>query len=70
MIRVEKGIPVPGKKYPYLEMEVGDSFLIPTTVKHPAGVGREGRNHAARHGKDMDFKAMKVADGYRCWRIK
>jgi hypothetical protein len=33
MFKIEKGIPLPESKYPFAEMEVGDSFFVPCESK-------------------------------------
>ena len=80
--KIEKNIPVPEKnrigrkrkphKYPYANMEVGDSFLVPF---------EEGKDHTklyvsmwggANHfGKNFGgkFLVRKVEDGIRVWRM-
>ena len=75
--KLEKNVPLPNdleymgakRKYPWLEMEVGDSFAIP-----------EGRHESVRTAsaawvlrhpeRDMRFSVRKLEDGtYRCWRV-
>lgn len=63
--KIEKGIPLPEKtKYPFEDMEVGDSFFDDTSseakIRGAAGL-------ASQHGHK--FKVTKTPDGYRCWRI-
>jgi len=68
MFKVEKGIPVPPvkNKYPWLQMEVGDSFFVPgVTCKEfrtqPSSAGRRyGRKYASRS----------VDGGVRVWRVE
>lgn len=66
MIVIEKGIPIPNK-FPFKDMEVGDSFLI------PAGVARSTAQTAAiRYGKPLGkrFTIRKTPEGDRCWRVQ
>jgi hypothetical protein len=71
-IKIEKGIPMTGlarafgeSRYPFRDMEVGDSFRIPD------GEHRNARNAAYLHGirNNCKFSCRRVgADGYRIWR--
>lgn len=72
MIQINKGIPVPdeawGSKYPFREMEIGDSFF-------EAGGTVSKLQNAASHWRKkagMKFKARQVCedgvDGARIWR--
>lgn len=67
MFKVEKGIPVAaGKgKYPFREMEVGDSFAL------PSGAASRVRIAAAHWGKvnSQKFTVKGDGDAHRCWRI-
>lgn len=67
---VEKGIPAPetrGKeaKYPWKEMEVGDSFLITEPPKYI-------RNMASQAGRvnGLKFSVRTLPEGVRVWRVK
>jgi len=71
-VKIEKGIPVPSRrpksgKYPFSEMEVGDSFVI-----HPDNGGLicgAARIHKLNH-PGMNFTTRKLSDTEsRCWRI-
>jgi len=52
-------------KYPFGEMEVGDSFPV------PEGDGFRSRCAASAYGKrySMKFSVRKYEGGYRCWRV-
>jgi hypothetical protein len=73
---IEKGVPVPALgrggrrvlKYPFNEMEVGDSFLVSVGEDSRARVMTRLIN-AAGHYKPKRFKTAGVPDGVRCWRI-
>ena len=64
-IKIDKGIPMPSlTRYPFDEMEVGDSFLVPSDNRTSVST-LVSRNH---NGKK--FSLRKMTDGtYRCWRI-
>jgi hypothetical protein len=72
MIAVEKNIPMPppgkppgNKRYPWSEMNVGDSFAVPASIS----IDAFRRNHRTRAGRR--FKVRKTPDGtYRCWRVE
>jgi len=70
-IKIETGIPIPEKKlpmarrYPWLEMQIGDSFLFP-----PGKAGTAygtARSASARYGRT--FVTRKTLEGVRCWRL-
>ena len=71
-INVDKGLPLPPLRigrppiWPWKEMEVGDSFAVPTDCRvHIARVA------AAKAGKQFGrkFTVRKVDGQLRCWRI-
>ena len=68
IIRIEKGIPLPSAgaphgTYPFAEMEVGDSFVIPLT-KRPSISSVLGRYGPKR------FVTRKISDTEcRVWRV-
>jgi len=64
--KIEKKIPLP-RKYPFDEMEVGDSFELPTNWKRTTVAVA-----ALRYGKvtGTKFSIRKTPEGFRCWRIK
>ena len=66
-ITVEKGVPVPPSgqkktKYPWRQMEVGDSFWCDKSGSHLMSM-------AARM-LPMKFRTQKENDGTRVWRIE
>jgi hypothetical protein len=70
-IKIEKGVPQPtyGKyKYPWADMDVGDSFLFP-----PSGMDRQScyniAGAASRRFAPKQFKASIKGGPARCWRI-
>ena len=68
-VRIDKNIPIPAakSKYPFREMEVGDSFLCPK---------ESGKNIYSAAGqanariKGRRFIVRKTDDGYRVWRVE
>ena len=70
-MEIEKGIPFEDgrtasiTKYPWARMEVGDSFLVPDRTQK--AMGGCARYHAKRLGRK--YKAAKVQDGVRVWRL-
>jgi len=70
MFKIEKGITRPPgepgvRKYPFSQMEIGDSFLIPQDYMTRV------RAAAHRHGERTrtKFTIRRMEDGsYRCWR--
>lgn len=69
MLHVESTVPLPDDrprlKYPFDDMQVGDSFLITE-----AGMVKNARSaawmYSRRHG--MKFSCRKVDGGWRVWR--
>jgi hypothetical protein len=66
-VKIEKGVPMPGlgvgrsRKYPWREMEVGDSFVIQKSAYAQAQLASK------RTG--FKFSVRKVDGAYRVWRI-
>ncbi len=53
-------------KYPWREMQIGDSFLVGHQVK--GSTIRSGASIAGRkHGRE--FAVRRTPEGLRCWRI-
>lgn len=67
-IKIDKNITIPPKgKYPFGEMEVGDSFDIGVV---PAGNVRSAASIFAKRNSDYAFTVRRNGKGYRCWRIE
>jgi len=72
MYEIEKNVPLQGTKrgappkYPFGEMEVGDSFFVPG--KTPKSIGASMANWARRYG--VRFAARSVDGGVRVWRVE
>jgi hypothetical protein len=71
-ILIDKGIPIPpastgmaNTKYPWDQMEIGDSFLIPGRMKSNGGVSVPPR--LARGGFKVSCRVEGA--GVRVWRI-
>ncbi len=66
-MKLDKNIPIP-KKYPFAEMQVGDSFVIADGVKRTT-VSVASIRYGKATGKK--FTTRKVLEGvYRCWRTE
>lgn len=74
-MKIEKGVPCPysgrrdGPQYPFSEMEVGDSFLIPKEMNY-INVRYGYFSFVHRRGLDWKFTVRKTPEGHRCWRIR
>lgn len=72
-IQIDKGIPIPkrnagrprGSKYPYQDMEIGDSIFLPVTT---SGSASATTNHWKKQS-GFTFSQRKVEGGYRAWRV-
>ena len=86
MIAIEKGIPAPEArkrggtrftaKFPWKEMQVGDSFKVPNEGKYkddPEGLRKAFQTRCSGSTKAYGFKFRVDFDGtgvLRCWRIE
>ena len=77
--KVEKNVPIPVQnyreaRYPFDDMQVQDSFLVPTAdfesrrVKSPMQSLRGSIKSYCRRHADKSFKVFKVKEGFRVWR--
>ena len=71
MFKIDKGVPMgPGKrrgrprKYPFPDMEVGDSFFVPN-LKNPRPLFASCAKHVG-----MKAAVRAEGDGYRVWRVE
>ncbi len=68
--KIEKGIPVPemgeASKYPFSQMEIGDSFLIPN--KKTSQTGYMTNKYALKYGRK--FVSRQVGNDVRVWRTE
>ncbi len=67
-VKIDKGIPMPpcnrAGKYPWKEMEVGDSFLMDGDPVYAANTANKaGRKHGRK------FSSRKTREGMRVWRV-
>lgn len=68
---IEKDVPIPGGfcyRYPFKQMEIGDSFLIGNDETMASRVRSAGCNYSKKHNKK--FTVRKCLDGYRIWRVE
>lgn len=67
-IVIEKNVPIPvgGRKsiYPFGEMEVGDSFFVPSIAAQT--VRSAAHTYGLKHR--VKFSSYKEGDGVRIWR--
>ena len=77
--KVEKKVPNPvihsKNKYPWAQMELGDSVLIianngETLSKLKRRVGRAGRYFGQINGKKFKTLMMRKENGVRVWRVE
>lgn len=84
MFTIEKGIPIPAAqprgaavKYPFAQMEIGDSFFVPSVVKGDETADKAAErlksslsSHKRRAQKQTGFVlTVRVVDGgVRVWR--
>lgn len=77
-IEIEKGIPVPShsqseaNKYPWQQMSIGDSFVVPRINGEPMQLTRNRANKATTYAKKFGHKhcSRAVEGGIRIWRIE
>lgn len=77
MFNVEKGHVIPPKarrngrvgKYPWLEMNPGDSFFVYNMKKHTYLLAC-AKSFAKRNGLEWVFETRPVESGVRIWRTK
>lgn len=67
-MKIEKSVELPkfNGKYPFHEMEVGDSFAC----ENQALVTSAANSYSKRHERKEKFSVRKHGDAFRCWRIK
>ena len=76
--QIETDVPIPvarrrdGRTYPFKELEVGQSFLVPLDPSETPGQLRERVSAAMTWAKrkcEQDYCTRKVDGGIRVWRI-
>jgi hypothetical protein len=71
MVNIDKGVPVPpssGTKYPFGDMEDGDSFLVP--VEDKINVLNSARQWIRRNRDDLRIVSRTLEEGVRIWFVK
>lgn len=77
MITIEKNVPIPPRrekptKYPFADMEPGDSFLVQVDKdnfeKKILSMRMSSRKYSKAHGGQ--FTTRIVEGGVRCWRTE
>jgi hypothetical protein len=71
MFKIEKNLPVPPpaekvRMYPFLDMEVGDSFAYPSNTHHTV----RSSMYSYTRNTTMKFSFRKLGEESRCWRVK
>lgn len=64
MTKIERNVPVPGRKYPWRQMKPGDSFVVDSP---------RARDNGLRTARKVGIKATsrKLKGGrYRLWRVQ
>lgn len=77
-IKIEKGIEIPSRlrksgkpsKYPFAQLEVGESFLVRTTSKKSKVNRQVGLCSSFRKYAPKRFTSRTIAEGVRIWRIE
>jgi hypothetical protein len=80
MIKLDKGVPIPPRtrghgphrKFPWEEMEIGDSFFVPKKGKHYPQTDVSAKSYVKRHLATMagkKFAARRNSEGVRIWRV-
>jgi len=74
MYKIEKKIPIPPlhktrpSDYPFEQMKVGDSFLIPNSEDCEAKA--RGFPYTEARKKGMKMTRRRVPEGFRFWRVE
>lgn len=71
--KIEKSVPITGsrqraRKYPFPDMEIGDSFYVPAGSR-PVEALRNSINASSRLCKPAVFTTRRHGNGVRVWRI-
>lgn len=78
MFNIESGVPMVGARrgrkpthFPFVDMDIGDSFLIECDTQDPKVVANWRRKLLnAKRGMAAQFATALVADGLRVWRTE
>lgn len=67
-IRIDKNVPMP-VRYPFADMQVGDSFAVPKTV-HRTTVSIAALRYGRKHGMKFAVRQTDpINKSLRCWRV-
>jgi hypothetical protein len=79
MFEIEKNVPIPEKvykggkgrkpKYPWFEMEVGDSFFVPNPPRQKNGHIAPITSVPSKRYAPKRFVYRKEGEGVRVWRV-
>lgn len=83
-MKIEKDVPLPGpyvgapRKYPFPDMEVGDSFAVPLEGESSSrGMDTAADklrcaalNHGRRYGGKFVVRTVREENVARCWRVE
>lgn len=70
MFKIEKNIPIASKNsYPFADMEIGDSFLIPVTDDKKIGYIRAQINGVKKKYPGKAITTRKEETGLRVWLL-
>ena len=72
--KIEKGVPIPPRrqsggapmKYPWKDLQIGDSFFVPKQTVHPFS----GQANTTGKRFNMKFTLRAENGGVRVWRVK
>lgn len=72
MTQIDRGVPLSKartkKKYPFAQMQVGDSFFFEELTEVESAQA-SGKGYSKRHNPEFRMTRRKVEGGYRLWRI-
>lgn len=70
MTEIDKNTPLPpsGTKYPFADMDIGDSFLC--NDRSCVQIASAAYKWAKAKGNGAKFTCRTVEGGVRCWRVK
>ena len=76
-MQIDKNIPIPpaghsGKRsfYPFRELEIGDSFLVPYNSEKPYATQTRLTTRAAYHERyGFKYTTRRTPEGVRVWRV-
>ena len=67
-VKIDKNVPVPSRsKWPFAEMGIGDSFLVPGDLDARYQLSMAG--NASRQFKPKRFVCRSTPEGVRIWRV-